>query len=135
TLPAKHWVPRSRPDRLATWITDFVTSVEAGRAQVPGRGRYADRLSGQLVLVTGAGSGIGRATSLAFAEAGARVLAVDRDAEAAARTAGEARRGGAAAAWAETVDVSDEQAMEKLAERVTIEHGVVDILVNNAGVG
>lgn len=135
TLPAKHWVPRSRPDRLATWISDFVTSVEAGRAQAPGRGRYADRLSGRLVLVTGAGSGIGRATSLAFAEAGARVLVVDRDAEAAARTAGEARRGGAAAAWAETVDVSDEQAMEKLAERVTTEHGVVDILVNNAGIG
>ncbi len=135
TLPAGHWVPRNRPDQLAVWISDFVTSVEAGRAEVPAPGRHADRFGGQLVLVTGAGSGIGRATALAFAEAGARVLAVDRDAEAAARTAAEARRRGAAAAWAETADVSDERAMEKLAGRVTTEHGVVDVLVNNAGIG
>ncbi|MEV7783805.1 SDR family oxidoreductase [Streptomyces sp. NPDC088106] len=136
TLPAKHWVPRSRPDLMATWISDFVTSVETGRAEeVRPRGRYADRFGGQLVLVTGAGSGIGRATALAFAGAGARVLAVDRDAEAASRTAGEALRRGAVAAWAETVDVSDGQAMEKLAERITTGHGVVDILVNNAGIG
>ncbi len=135
TLPARHWVPRSRPDQLATWISDFVTSVEAGRPEASATGPYADRFGGQLVLVTGAGSGIGRATALAFAEAGARVLAVDRDAEAAARTAGEARRRGAEGAWAEQADVSDEQAMEKLAERVTTEHGVVDVLVNNAGIG
>lgn len=135
TLPARHWVPRSRPDQLATWISDFVTSVEAGRPETSAAGPYADRFGGQLVLVTGAGNGIGRATALAFAEAGARVLAVDLDAEAAARTAGEARRRGAAGAWAEQTDVSDEQAMEKLAERVTTEHGVVDVLVNNAGIG
>ncbi|MER6403204.1 SDR family oxidoreductase [Streptomyces viridosporus] len=135
TLPAKHWVPRTRPDLLAHWITEFVTSVENGRPKAAAPGRYADRFGGQLVLVTGAGSGIGRATALAFAEAGARVLAVDRDGRAAARTAEEARRRGAAAAWARTADVSDEQAMERLAERVTAEHGVVDVLVNNAGIG
>ncbi|MFF9218160.1 SDR family oxidoreductase [Streptomyces viridosporus] len=135
TLPAKHWVPRTRPDLLAHWITEFVTSVEDGRPKAAAPGRYADRFGGQLVLVTGAGSGIGRATALAFAEAGARVLAVDRDGRAAARTAEEARRRGAAAAWARTADVSDEQAMERLAERVTAEHGVVDVLVNNAGIG
>ncbi|GGQ72294.1 short chain dehydrogenase [Streptomyces pilosus] len=136
TLRARHWVPRSRPDQLTTWISDFVTSVEeGGRAPVPAAGPHADRFGGQLVLVTGAGSGIGRATALAFAEAGARVLAVDRDAEAAAGTAGEALSRGAAAAWAETVDVSDEQAMEKLAERVGTEYGVPDVLVNNAGIG
>ncbi|OKK10259.1 SDR family oxidoreductase [Streptomyces sp. CB02400] len=135
TLPARHWIPRTRPDLLATWIGEFVASVEDGRPEVTAPGRYADRFGGQLVLVTGAGNGIGRATALAFAEAGARVLAVDRDAEAAARTAGEARGRGAAAAWAETADVSDEQAMEKLAERVTTEYGVVDVLVNNAGIG
>ncbi|WP_437048603.1 SDR family oxidoreductase [Streptomyces sp. enrichment culture] len=136
TLRAKHWVPRSRPDQLTTWISDFVTSVEdGGPAPVPAAGPHADRFGGQLVLVTGAGSGIGRATALAFAEAGARVLAVDRDAEAAAGTAGEALSRGAAAAWAETVDVSDEQAMEKLAERVGTEYGVPDVLVNNAGIG
>ncbi|MBZ4015860.1 SDR family oxidoreductase [Streptomyces purpurogeneiscleroticus] len=137
TLPAKHWVPRTRPDQLAAWIEEFVTAKEEGdpaKEAVP-RGRYADRFGGSLVLVTGAASGIGRATAFAFAEAGARVVAVDRDAEGAARTADLARLIGAGAAWSEAVDVSDEAAMEKLAEKVAAEYGTVDVLVNNAGIG
>ncbi|MER5883830.1 SDR family oxidoreductase [Streptomyces sp. NPDC001941] len=137
TLPAKHWVPRTRPDQLAAWIGEFVTANEDGRPTqdtVPS-GKYAERFGGQLVLVTGAASGIGRATAFAFAEAGARVVAVDRDAEGAARTAEMSRLVGAPDAWSETVDVSDEQAMEKLAEKVRQEYGVVDVLVNNAGIG
>ncbi|MFG2573612.1 SDR family oxidoreductase [Streptomyces sp. NPDC048481] len=174
TVAAGHWIPRTRPDQVASWIDDFVTAVErerdgdeegegegaseavgqgraqarrerrnAGRARAKGAGpvrtadavRCAERFGGRLVLVTGAGSGIGRATAVAFAEAGARVIAVDRDGEAAARTAEMSRLIGAAGAWAETVDVSDEQAMEKLAARVHAEHGVLDVLVNNAGIG
>lgn len=137
TLPAKHWVPRTRPDQLAAWIEEFVTAKEEGdpAKEITARGRYADRFGGRLVLVTGAASGIGRATAFAFAEAGARVIAVDRDAEGAARTADMARLVGAAGAWAEVVDVSDEAAMEKLADKVSAEHGTVDILVNNAGIG
>ncbi|MEW1644498.1 SDR family oxidoreductase [Streptomyces sp. NPDC091219] len=136
TLPAKHWVPRTRPDQLASWITEFVTTHEGGRPRpTPATGAHAERFGGQLVLVTGAGSGIGRATAFAFAESGARVVAVDRDAESAARTAELARLIGAPEAWAETVDVSDEQAMEKLAEKVAAEYGVVDVLINNAGIG
>ncbi|MFD4970344.1 SDR family oxidoreductase [Streptomyces sp. NPDC058424] len=134
-LPAGHWVPRTRPDQLAAWITQFVTATEDKQPRPAATGRYADRFAGQLVLVTGAGSGIGRATAYAFAGAGARVVAVDRNAEAAARTAEQSRQLGAPAAWAETVDVSDEQAMEKLAEKVDAEYGVVDVLVNNAGIG
>ncbi|MFB7913737.1 SDR family oxidoreductase [Streptomyces sp. NPDC056061] len=141
SLPGKHWVPRTRPDRLASWISEFVTANEAAREA--GRpvhdsaptGAYADRFGGQLVLVTGAAGGIGRATAFAFAEAGARVVAVDRDAEGAARTAEMARLIGSPAAWGEAVDVSDEQAMEKLAEKVASEYGIVDVLVNNAGIG
>ncbi|WP_369234666.1 SDR family oxidoreductase [Streptomyces sp. R21] len=135
TIPAKHWIPRTRPDQLAAWITEFVHAGEGRRPLPTVSGKYADRFGGQLVLVTGAGSGIGRATAFAFAEAGARVIAVDRDAESAARTAELARLVGAPEAWAETVDVSDEQAMEKLAEKVAAEYGVVDVLVNNAGIG
>jgi NAD(P)-dependent dehydrogenase (short-subunit alcohol dehydrogenase family)/pimeloyl-ACP methyl ester carboxylesterase len=145
TIPAKHWVPRTRPDQLASCITEFVNSVESERKSEAGTpatapqskatGPYAERFGGQLVLVTGAGSGIGRATAFAFAEAGARVIAVDRDAESASRTAELSRALGAADAWAETVDVSDEQAMEKLAAKILAERGVVDVLVNNAGIG
>ncbi len=138
TLPAKHWIPRTRPDQLASWITEFVTAREEPAARAPEQkapARYADRFGGQLVLVTGAASGIGRATAFAFAEAGARVVAVDRDAEGAARTADMARLVGAPEAWAECVDVSDEQAMEKLAAKVAAEYGIVDVLVNNAGIG
>ncbi|MER7725024.1 SDR family oxidoreductase [Streptomyces sp. NPDC096323] len=141
SLPAKHWVPRTRPDQLASWIGEFATANEAAlqggepvRDTAP-KGAHADRFGGQLVLVTGAATGIGRATAFAFAEAGARVVAVDRDAEGATRTAELARLIGAPAAWAETVDVSDEQAMEKLAEKVAAEYGIVDVLVNNAGIG
>ncbi|WP_285572277.1 SDR family oxidoreductase [Streptomyces sp. RTGN2] len=141
SLPAKHWVPRTRPDQLASWIDEFAAANESAlegglpvQDTVP-RGAYADRFGGQLVLVTGAAGGIGRATAFAFAEAGARVVAVDRDAEGASRTAELARLIGAPAAWAETVDVSDEQAMEKLAEKVAAEYGIVDVLVNNAGIG
>ncbi|AWW38683.1 SDR family oxidoreductase [Streptomyces cadmiisoli] len=135
TLPAKHWVPRTRPDRLAAWIEEFVLANEGGRQVIEATGRYADRFAGQLVLVTGAGSGIGRATAFAFAEAGARVIAADRNAESAARTAQMSRLIGSPSAWPEVVDVSDGQAMEKLAEKVATEYGVVDVLVNNAGIG
>ncbi|MFS8203237.1 SDR family oxidoreductase (plasmid) [Streptomyces sp. CWNU-52B] len=135
TLPAKHWIPRTRPDQVAAWITEFVTATEGGRPAPAARGPHADRFGGQLVLVTGAGSGIGRATAVAFAEAGARVVAVDRDAPSAARTAELSRLAGSPEAWAETVDVSDEQAMEQLAAKVAAEYGVVDVLVNNAGIG
>ncbi|PRH80562.1 short chain dehydrogenase [Streptomyces solincola] len=139
TLDAKHWVPRTRPDQLAGWIAEFVTAHEEPGAELPApvaAGRpYADRFGGRLVLVTGAASGIGRATAFAFAEAGARVVAVDRDALGAARTAEMAQLVGAPEAWAEEADVSDEQAMEKLAERVAAAYGTVDVLVNNAGIG
>ncbi|WP_329135952.1 SDR family oxidoreductase [Streptomyces sp. NBC_00670] len=134
-LPAKHWVPRTRPGRVADWIAEFATATGAGRPVPQGRGPYAARFGGRLVLVTGAAAGIGRATALAFAEAGARVVAVDRNAEGAARTAELARRAGAPEARAEVVDVGDEQAMEKLAARVAATDGVVDVLVNNAGIG
>ncbi|MEU0359964.1 SDR family oxidoreductase [Streptomyces cyaneofuscatus] len=137
SLPAKHWVPRTRPDQLAAWIGEFAAAHEAGGQegtpvqQPAAKGRYAERFGGQLVLVTGAASGIGRATAFAFAEAGARVVAVDLDAEGAARTAELARLVGAPAAWGEAVDVSDEASMEKLAAK----YGTVDVLVNNAGIG
>jgi NAD(P)-dependent dehydrogenase (short-subunit alcohol dehydrogenase family) len=96
----------------------------AGRVQIPG----------SLVLVTGAGSGIGRATALAFADAGARVLVADIDREAAEKTAAACGERGADSA-AYQVDVADRVAVATLADAVHHEHGPLDILVNNAGVG
>ena len=96
-------------------------------------------LRGALALVTGAGSGIGRATALELARAGARVLAVDIDEASAKETAGlcaDAGSGDAAAAHAAyAADVADADAMLGLAARVHAEHGPIDVLVNNAGVG
>ncbi|GAA2466813.1 SDR family oxidoreductase [Streptomyces macrosporus] len=147
TLRAGHWAPRTHPDRLAGWIGAFVDACEGRREDGGGggggdapavrggrHGTYAEYFGEQLVLVTGASRGIGRAIVLAFARAGARVVAVDTDGENAARTAELARRVGAARAWAETADVSDGRAMEALAERVADRYGVVDVLVNNAGI-
>ncbi|MER5766974.1 SDR family oxidoreductase [Streptomyces sp. NPDC001985] len=138
TLAARHWAPRTRPDQLADWIGGFANAAEGGsaaRRPAAAPGVYGERFGGRLVLVTGAASGIGRATALAFAGAGARIVAVDRNAEGAAATVGAARLRGAPDAWAEVVDVGDAEAMEKLAARVADTYGVVDVLVNNAGIG
>lgn len=90
--------------------------------------------SESLVLVTGAGSGIGRATAIAFAARGARVIAVDIDAAAAAGTAADcAERGSPGRAL--TCDVADWDAVAALAVHVEDAFGPPDVLVNNAGVG
>lgn len=136
-LPGGHWIPRSRPDIIARCAGEFVDSAETGqqtralrRARVR---RQAPGFADQLAVITGAGSGIGRETALALARQGADIVAVDRDGDAAARTADLAREHGREAA-AHTADVSDGEAMEQLAERVTSRHGVPDLVVNNAGI-
>lgn len=96
--------------------------------------RPAIELTGATVLVTGAGSGIGEATSLAFARAGSRVLCVDIDLPAAEKVAGACGELGAEVS-AYQVDVADRAAMFELAATVHRDHGPLDVLVNNAGVG
>jgi NAD(P)-dependent dehydrogenase (short-subunit alcohol dehydrogenase family) len=86
-----------------------------------------------LVVVTGAGSGIGRATALGFAANGARLVAADVDLAAATSVCDLIRgRGGAAHAW--QVDVADAASMERFASWVRAELGVPDVVVNNAGI-
>ena len=82
------------------------------------------------VLVTGAGSGIGRASALAFAEAGYRIAAADLDERAAAATA-EAAGGGALAVQADVGDVAD---IDRMVSTVVTELGHLDVILNNAGV-
>ena len=91
------------------------------------------RLDGKVCVITGAGSGIGRASALLFAAEGARVVVADIDLDAASKTVDEIRRAGAKAA-AEQVDVTDEPQTLALAATVAKREGRIDVLFNNAGI-
>ena len=92
------------------------------------------RLKGKVALITGAGSGIGRAIATLFAEEGARVIANDVNEKAARETvqALGAARSGARAIQADVADSGEVKAMFAEVER---EFGSLDVLVNNAGIG
>jgi NAD(P)-dependent dehydrogenase (short-subunit alcohol dehydrogenase family) len=84
-------------------------------------------------LVTGAGSGIGRATALEFARGGARVAVLDINENAAAETAAAiAESGGQALAVG--VDIGDEKSVRAAVARVASAYGQLDFAVNNAGI-
>jgi len=91
-------------------------------------------MSDRVVIVTGAGSGIGQATARAFAAAGDRVVVADYDAEAARATADELRLVGSEA-LAATVDVSDRNQVRRMVSATVEAFGRLDVLVNNAGFG
>lgn len=91
---------------------------------------HSRSIAGRCAIVTGAGSGMGRATALLFAAEGAHVAVVDRDGEAAAAVA--ARCGEHARAYA--LDVADAAAIAATVAQIGADFGGIDILVNNAGV-
>lgn len=128
SLHATHWSALlEKGTAVAGMVRGFTATVDAGQ--------HADRAGlGPLVVVTGGGSGIGRATALAFAEDGARVVVCDLDLDAARRTAELATLIGPPA-HAYRVDVSDGAAVDAFAEAVAAAHGVPDVVVNNAGIG
>jgi 3-oxoacyl-[acyl-carrier protein] reductase len=92
------------------------------------------KLSGNVALITGAGSGIGRATALLFAREGADVAVNDINLKSAEETSNAIRKMGGKAIPVKA-DVAEESEVIAMVERVIKELGGVHILVNNAGIG
>lgn len=137
-LAAGHWSPMSHPHVIAAAVSELIgylggepASRSLLRAEV---GRARKPFGDMLVSVTGAGSGIGRATAYAFAAEGAEVVLSDID-EAAVKATATTITGRGGTAHAYTLDVADTEAVERFADQVSADHGVPDIVVNNAGIG
>lgn len=92
-----------------------------------------NRFEGQVVVVTGAGRGIGRSIALSFAKEGADVVCISRTQANSDKVAEEIRQMGRKA-WAFGTDVADSAAVNEMCAAVLKEAGKIDVLVNNAGV-
>jgi acyl-CoA synthetase (AMP-forming)/AMP-acid ligase II/NAD(P)-dependent dehydrogenase (short-subunit alcohol dehydrogenase family) len=94
--------------------------------------RLREHVAGKVVLITGASSGIGRASALRLADAGATVLLVARTVDKLEEVRAEIeQRGGSA--FVHACDIGDADAVGRLADEVLERHGHVDVVVNNAG--
>ncbi|MBQ0753029.1 MAG: SDR family oxidoreductase [Gammaproteobacteria bacterium] len=135
-----HWLQHSHPEQLAQWIGEFVDHIDGAPASPTLQRAYVSETANEkcgdfarkLVVVTGAGSGIGRETALAFSAEGAEVLCVDINEAAANETVTMLPHG---QGHALTVDVSNSRAMETFAKTVLRDYGVPDVVINNAGIG
>ena len=92
------------------------------------------RLAGKVCVVTGGGSGIGRAICLLFGQEGAEVIAADKNPESAAHTVSKLERLGGRGTSLE-VDVSLAHSVSGMVDAVVERYGRIDVLVNNAGFG
>jgi NAD(P)-dependent dehydrogenase (short-subunit alcohol dehydrogenase family) len=92
-----------------------------------------DRLKDRIALVTAAGSGMGRASSIRFAAEGAHVVVSDLDGEAADKVAAEIRAAGGSAIGV-TCDVRDLDRIKAVIDDIERRHGVLHVLFNHAGI-
>lgn len=90
---------------------------------------------GKVVVITGAGSGMGRAYAVEFAKSGARLALMDYDATGLQDTVNLLKSSGRPEVLDEQFDVSQREAMFAFAERVLKRFGTVDVVINNAGIG
>ena len=86
------------------------------------------------VLITGAASGIGRATAVASARKGARLYLTDLNEEPLAAVAAEIRAAGGTVDYAQALDISDHAAVAAMADEIHSAHGSVDVVMNVAGI-
>lgn len=100
----------------------------------PSRGRPASSRAGQVAVVTGAASGIGRAIAGQLIAQGASVVLADRDEAGLAATAADLEAAGTGRAVAVPLDVTDAAAVGVAFDRVVAEHGRLDLVFNNAGI-
>ncbi len=91
------------------------------------------RLQDKVVVITGAGSGMGRATALLFGGEGAKLVLADIEGAAVERTARDVTAAGGVA-LAQRTDVTSEEDVQALVERASTEHGRLDVIFNNAGI-
>jgi short-subunit dehydrogenase len=91
------------------------------------------QLGDKLIVITGAGGGIGAALADAFAARGCKLALLDRDVDAATKVAERLRSAGVTAS-VHAVDVSDRTTLERARDEILATHGAVDVLVNNAGI-
>lgn len=93
-----------------------------------------DRFNDRVVVVTGAGRGIGQAVAAAFAREGAKVAVLSRNEQSCSKAAAEINEAHPEAARPYAVDVADFDAMQEVGKQIIEDFGTVNILVNNAGV-
>ena len=130
----------ARPAAGPAWSAGLAQILEAqipdefmrfGR-RLQGNTSLEKEVSGRVVLVTGASSGIGKSAALKIADAGGIVLLVARTPEKLEETRDQIEDGGGTA-FIHRCDLSDVDDIDRMAEEVLEQHGGVDVLINNAG--
>ena len=112
--------------------SDTLYRATVAAPQEPNKGTVVARFEGKSVVVTGAGSGFGRAIAARFAEEGASVLCADIDPVGGEKTAAEIEAAGGTAEFIE-VNVAQSDDVQAMVERCVERFGRIDVLVNNAG--